>query len=335
MQNFANKLFYVTKENEEVNNTELFNTTLDKTNKTATINSYTGTKSQVYIPSWIVDANGEWYKVTNILALNNNNNNNIQEIIMDKNLVHIPTNGLFSNLANLSSITLSDNQFFTESMFENTPNLKTLNFNRKLPFGQIPSFAFKHSGIQTLDLSDLYINLIGSYSFEGSGLINIKLPAVLTSIGSNAFSGSNQLIIVDISNISSETLTINDEAFLGCINLIEIVFPKSSVNTNLVIKNRVFKNTFLASINFKYFASLRLDGRFIFDKSYNIRKIYLPITNNFSVIGQGWLWGGIYNDGLDYKIEIWFNSNISWSDAALKLWYDSFILSKWCEPKQY
>ncbi len=127
----------------------------------------------------------------------------------------------FGGCHNTTSVRIDTSADFN-SAFEQCTNLKTVTFTDKVT--RVSSKAF----YRCTDLSKLNfspsIETIGISAFSGSGLSYVQIPAGITIIGANAFSGCPQLGYV---SLPKGLGAIGDKAFYQCQKLIKLKVPSS------------------------------------------------------------------------------------------------------------
>ena len=239
---------------------------LDFTFDGNTLTSYTGSDSEVIIPSSYsirpsdnAFVAGNDYSVTAIgeFALANCNSTSIT---IPSSITSLGT-GAFANCKNLTELNynatsvgnLSSNNYVFYNAGQNTNGI-TINFvngvstipsylfastnstagapnitqiNMPSTLTTINSYAFAYlSNLKSITLPSS-LTSIGKFAFSYcSGLTSITLPSSLTSIEGNAFFSCSGLTEVDLSNCASLT-SIGDSAFYGCSGLTSITLPSS------------------------------------------------------------------------------------------------------------
>lgn len=308
---FADMFVYTIKENEQSkDNSKLFE--VQYNGNSATLISYTGNNAKVYIPTYIVNDDGLWFKVTNVKnTVFQAKKDIIQEVIMDKNLPDFNANSLFKDSVNLASVTLSENQILYSNMFLNTPKLKTVNIKNK-NITNIPYSCFFQSGIEDLDLSTFNnLTSLNMYCFEQSQITNLMLPSSITNIVHRSFAKATKLSIINL--IVENNITIEENAFEDAINLVQFnISSKNWKASSITIKDYAFRRTFISSFNLSSFQTVNLIGKNIFEQAYNLRTIWLP--NVTKAQNNEWWWYVIYNDA--YKINVYYPSNFMSYDQA-------------------
>ena len=246
----------------EVEHNDLLDFTFDGN----TLTSYTGSDSEVIIPSSYsirpsdnAFVAGNDYSVTAIgeFALANCNSTSIT---IPSSITSLGT-GAFANCKNLTELNynatsvgnLSSNNYVFYNAGQNTNGI-TINFvngvstipsylfastnstagapnitqiNMPSTLTTINSYAFAYlSNLKSITLPSS-LTSIGKFAFSYcSGLTSITLPSSLTSIEGNAFFSCSGLKEVDLSNCASLT-SIGDSAFYGCSGLTSITLPSS------------------------------------------------------------------------------------------------------------
>ena len=246
----------------EVEHNDLLDFTFDGN----TLTSYTGSDSEVIIPSSYsirpsdnAFVAGNDYSVTAIgeFALANCNSTSIT---IPSSITSLGT-GAFANCKNLTELNynatsinnLSANNYVFYNAGQNTNGI-TINFvngvstipsylfastnstagapnitqiNMPSTLTTINSYAFAYlSNLKSITLPSS-LTSIGKFAFSYcSGLTSITLPSSLTSIEGNAFFSCSGLTEVDLSNCASLT-SIGDSAFYGCSGLTSITLPSS------------------------------------------------------------------------------------------------------------
>ncbi len=246
----------------EVEHNDLLDFTFDGN----TLTSYTGSDSEVIIPSSYsirpsdnAFVAGNDYSVTAIgeFALANCNSTSIT---IPSSITSLGT-GAFANCKNLTELNynatsvgnLSSNNYVFYNAGQNTNGI-TINFvngvstipsylfastnstagapnitqiNMPSTLTTINSYAFAYlSNLKSITLPSS-LTSIGKFAFSYcSGLTSITLPSSLTSIEGNAFFSCSGLTEVDLSNCASLT-SIGDSAFYGCSGLTSITLPSS------------------------------------------------------------------------------------------------------------
>ena len=246
----------------EVEHNDLLDFTFDGN----TLTSYTGSDSEVIIPSSYsirpsdnAFVAGNDYSVTAIgeFALANCNSTSIT---IPSSITSLGT-GAFANCKNLTELNynatsvgnLSSNNYVFYNAGQNTNGI-TINFvngvstipsylfastnstagapnitqiNMPSTLTTINSYAFAYlSNLKSITLPSS-LTSIGKFAFSYcSGLTSITLPSSLTSIERNAFFSCSRLTEVDLSNCASLT-SIGDSAFYGCSGLTSITLPSS------------------------------------------------------------------------------------------------------------
>lgn len=271
---------------------DLFEFTTNESNKTANITKYVGNNSEVQLPS-IIEYEGISYTVSNINSdIFRDKSNDISRVIMDASLPNLNYGNMFSSLPNLVYVKLSNNQLFTNNMFENTTKLKNVDFNSSIQTS-IPISCFLNSGIENLDLSSSKVTIFEQNSFKNSKISNIILPTTLRTIGGSAFYSCQNLINIDLTNIICDAEFLIDRlAFSNCINLENINLPTEKNKINILrLKEKSLEETKTIELNAKFINNLILDGASIFKRaivSTNMKNIYLP--NEFSATTNEWTW---------------------------------------------
>ena len=159
------------------------------------VTDYTGTATEVYIPSAY-----EGLPVTRIGGSAFQFCSNLTGITIPNSVTSIGDSA-FYNCSGLTSITIPDSiTSIGERVFLGCSSLTSI---------EIPDS----------------VTSIGDYAFYGcSSLTSIKLPDSVTSIGDSAFYGCRSLTSITIPN---SVTSIGERAFLGCSNLTSITIPDS------------------------------------------------------------------------------------------------------------
>ena len=126
------------------------------------------------------------------------------------------------------------------------------------------------------NIQGLPVREIGQRAFRGTRIISVSIPAGVTIIGANAFSGSDRLHTV---NIPNTVVSIGREAFQGCSALTSITIPRSVT----VIEPNAFANTGLRSVTWP--ASVAEIADYMFRECANLQSVVLP--EGVTRIGNG------------------------------------------------
>ena len=124
----------------------------------------------------------------------------------------------------------------------------------KLPKGmkEIPGGMFRYcTSLSEFEFPDT-VTEIGPCAFEGTGLVAVSVPGSVKRIGSEAFSGCNQLQSVQMSEGVEE---FGAEVFAYCEHLKELEFPASVWNISAALRS----NSSLEKITFRGNAPLGAD----------------------------------------------------------------------------
>ena len=216
----------------EVEHNDLLDFTFDGN----TLTSYTGSDSEVIIPSSYsirpsdnAFVAGNDYSVTAIggFALANCNSTSIT---IPSSITSLGT-GAFANCKNLTELNynatsisnLSANNYVFYNAGQNTNGI-TINFANGV--STIPSYLFASTNSTATSPKITQVNMpstvttINSYAFAyNTNLKSVTLPSNLTSIGSNAFYGCSGLTNI---TLPSSLISIEFRAFEGCSGLTEV-----------------------------------------------------------------------------------------------------------------
>ena len=101
--------------------------------------------------------------------------------------------------------------------FNGCTSLKNFNFSELTKLTSIGSGAFNGTGLSgTLDLSNsTLLTSINGYFIGGTQVEEVKLPNTITALATDAFRDTPNLKTLDLSNLTSKTLTLGVRAFAG------------------------------------------------------------------------------------------------------------------------
>lgn len=166
--------------------------TIDATASGAVLTSYSGTETDVTLPSF----DGKSYSIGTYAF---QYNNNITSVTIPKNVTSIGT-----------------------SAFERCSNLKTVTFEEESTLTNIAQQAFRSSGIESINLPE-GITVINEETFANcASLKSIVLPDSVKQIKARAFQYSGLMSVTLGKNLQPYE-TIGSYAFNGCDKLYEVV----------------------------------------------------------------------------------------------------------------
>ena len=150
-------------------------------------------------------------------------------------------NGPFAGMEQLTTATVEEGMTaLTANLFSQASSLTSVTLPDSLT--SIGNYAFRLcTGLSSIDLPET-VKTIGSNAFEScTGLTGITLPDTVTSIGNNAFKSCTGLTEV---NLSAGLTSIGDRAFAGCTKITAVSLP-SGLRTMGIY---VFEDTAISSI---------------------------------------------------------------------------------------
>jgi len=237
---------------------------------TATITEYTGSESQITIPSQI-----DGYKVKYIDYSTFANNTNLTSVTISDGIAYIEGYA-FKGCTNLTSITLpnSVNRIGREAFSGCTSLTSVIIPNSVTDLGD---GVFEGcTNLTSVTISNSAAR-IGRFLFRGcTNLTSVTIPNGVTSIESSAFSGCTSLPSI---TIPSSVTSIGDSAFADCTSLTSITIPNSVTS----IGGRAFWNCEnLTSITIPN--GVPNIGEFTFYLCENLTSVTIP--NSVTSIGE-------------------------------------------------
>lgn len=216
-----------------------------KNDDTISITGYTGSKTEITIPTTIDNK-----KITNIEEWAFEGKETITKIIIPEGITKIG-NYAFQNCSNLTTVILPDSlEVIGQNSFAECSSLQAIEFgenikqignyafqfctsikNITIP-NQIESFdyAFTNSGLTTVIIQD-GIQTIGEGTFIGcKSLKNVTLPKSIINIRDNAF---QECSILEQIHLPQNLQTIGNSAFYNCKALKEINLPNTLTEIKL------------------------------------------------------------------------------------------------------
>ncbi len=200
----------------------------ENSDKYITIADYTGSSTNVVIPSTI-NVNGEDIPVKVIADNAFKDNNTITSVTISDSVTTIEDNA-FYNCSNLTTVTISENsQLITigNSAFSYCSSLTSIFIPNSVT--TIGDYAFSAcSNLTTVTINEnSQLTTIEDYAFRYcSSLTSIYIPDSVTTIEDNAFYECSNLTTVTISE-NSQLISIGSSAFEGCFSLTSIYIPDS------------------------------------------------------------------------------------------------------------
>ena len=206
----------------------------------ATITGYTGSDTELTIPSEIVEDNKHYTVIT--IGGTGFQGSNLTSLTIPSSVTSIGANA-FYNCDSLTSLTIPANVISIGSVaFENCNNLSSIVFAEGSKLTSIGERAFSNcpsltqitipSNVTTIGASAFYncsklssvtfasgskLTSIRERAFSGcSSLTQITIPSSVTSIGSSAFENCTSLTRIEI---PSSVITIGANSFYGCTSL--------------------------------------------------------------------------------------------------------------------
>lgn len=129
---------------------------------------------------------------------------------------------------------------YTVNVIAENAFLDNQNYTKVLTYAtnlQVNTSAFKNSNLAYFDCEIL--QSVGASAFAGTKLESVTFSDRLTSLSTNVFEGCELLASANFSAVSSTNiLSVPDETFLNCSNLVSFV-PSSNIKN---VGNRAFKN---------------------------------------------------------------------------------------------
>jgi len=146
-------------------------------------------------------------------------------------------NSAFRNCTSLRTVDIEEGSklySLGNSIFENCIALENINL-RDYTVWRIPQSMFYNcSSLKNIDLPE-GIQEIQSSAFMKSGLVGIRIPARVNTIGWYAFSECKDLKTLEFENIAySNITTIGFYAFMDCPSLENVVLPKSLLSIGIM-----------------------------------------------------------------------------------------------------
>ena len=239
-------------------------------NSDGTLMKYTGTATNVVIPSTINGIN-----VTSIGYPAFRNNSSIKSIVIPKGVTYISGNA-FYNCVSLTSVEIPEG--ITKIEFSTFRNCKSLT-SIKIPQGvlSINDNAFNGcSSLRTVEIPNS-VKKISVSAFEScTALTSIEIPEGVTSIDGSTFKYCTSLTNVKISN---SVTSIGSFTFYGCTALKSIKIPNSVTS----IDSYAFYNC-QALTSMEIPSSVTSIGEFAFNNCTSLASIEIP--NSVTSIGQ-------------------------------------------------
>lgn len=176
---------------------DLFTFSYDTSSGEAKITKFSGKETEIVVPDFMVDENGNSYPVTTI-AQNAFGNSKIKSVVIGNNVKTIEANA-FLNCASLTSVTLPENiQSIGAKAFSSCKLLSQINLPNS-------------------------ITSMGEGVFTGcSSLTRITFPSGMNNIPASCFSGCTSL---SYAFIPDSVTTINRSAFQNCSKLTDLTLP--------------------------------------------------------------------------------------------------------------
>lgn len=234
-------------------------------------------------------------------------NQQIVSLVIPASITSIGNNAFFG-CDNVTNITIDNDN----PIYKSDGNCIILKSDNTLVFG------FKTSVIPN------YVQKIGDYSFCGSGITSIIIPAGVTAIGDLAFKNCRNLTDITIPDSLS---SIGNETFMYCENLRDVTIPNSVIS----IGYRAFYACGLTEITIP--ASVDYIGNSAFSGCTNLREVIIDkkhFDGGIIILGSGAF--GSYNN-LDYIMfpDIYtaqlYRVSSYWSEYA-----DKIFSSTWGYP---
>ena len=239
-------------------------------NNDGTLMNYTGTATNVVIPSTINGIN-----VTSIGYPAFRNNSSIKSIVIPKGVTYISGNA-FYNCVSLTSVEIPEG--VTKINFNTFKNCKSLT-SIKIPNTVISIHDNAFNGCSSLRTVEIpnSVKEISVSAFEScTALTSIEIPDGVTSIDGSAFKYCTSLTNVKISN---SVTSIGSSTFYGCTALKSIKIPNSVTS----IDSYAFYNC-QALTSMEIPSSVTSIGDFAFNSCTSLASIEIP--NSVTSIGQ-------------------------------------------------
>ncbi len=182
-----------------------------------TIDSYTGSSSNVVIPEKI-----DGYTVT-VIGDDAFKGNVIVTSVTIPDTVTSIGNNVFDGCTKLSQVNLPKNlQSIDWRAFADCTSLTSVEIPKTLTYCNWDAFA--GSGLTTATFEEGTTSITDSVFTSVSALTNVTIPDTVTSIGENAFNGCINLSQI---NLPKNLESIGSGAFRSCTSLTSIEFPKT------------------------------------------------------------------------------------------------------------
>lgn len=201
---------------------------------TATIEDYTGTDTEIVIPSTIsrredgAFIEGSEYKVTSIGTMAFYNCGSLTSVTIP-DTVTIIDDLAFDSCNNLTSVTFEENSQLTKisyNAFDGCISLTNINLSICTKLTSIDVSAFAECSSLTYINIPYGVTIIGNDAFNGcSSLLNVTIPDSVTNIGDGVFYGCSSLTSV---TIGSGVEGIGLGVFYNCNSLTSATFKETN-----------------------------------------------------------------------------------------------------------
>lgn len=199
-----------------------------------TILSYTGTDTNVVIPSTITDEFGQTYTVTELQDGIFKDNVKIKSVTLPNTITSIAYT--FKGCTALETVIFEDNstlETISNHAFDGCTSLTTINLPKTLKDINIMAF-YNCKSLKSIDLP-ANLKTIGQEAFTNSGLTSLMLPDKLSTVGGSAFQNCTSLKTLTIEDGSKVRLYTS--CFEGC-SALETVDLGTTIEE---LPNSVFK----------------------------------------------------------------------------------------------